>query len=114
MVEFKFAYKDFPTSFQTFEIDQVFSNIESSLRRIMRLKSLKPPSNQNELLDIASNSQDDDFPIFRTPSEKDSYQTVATFLYDLNEKTMSIFIKKPSTTSYKPFIKISMNSYILS
>ncbi len=78
------------------------------MQRITRLKILKQPTNLKELLDIASNSQDKDFPIFRAPTEIDGYQTVASVLFDLNEKTMSIHIEKPSL-NYKPFIKLLVN-----
>lgn len=59
------------------------------------------------MLDIASDTCDIEFPIFRIPSMSDGAMTVATAVFDLNEKTMSVYVCKPSIT-YKPLFKLQM------
>ena len=65
-------------SFDRIKDEQVTSKIESSLHRKIRLNVIKQPSCLKDLLDIASDSVDIEFPIFRTPRITDGALTVAT------------------------------------
>ena len=56
---------------------QVPDRVESSINRLDRLKEIVEPDNLNDLLKIASDNQNEHFPIFRTPCETDKAQTVA-------------------------------------
>lgn len=48
------------------------------MHRIARIKELKPPENLKEILDLASDDNDNHYPIFRTPRKTDKALTVAT------------------------------------
>ena len=71
-------------SFDRIKEEQVSHKIESSVHRRIRLKVLKPPNSLKDILDIASDACDVEFPIFRTPSLTDHSLTVATGKLNLN------------------------------
>ncbi len=50
----------------------------SSWRRKERVKQLDKPKSENDLLAIASDNEDKDYPIYREPSATDPGKTVST------------------------------------
>lgn len=48
------------------------------MHRIARINQLKAPENLKEMLDLASDDTDKEYPIFRTPRKTDKCLTVAT------------------------------------
>lgn len=54
-------------SYERISTDEFSKNSESSLHRIARIKQIKPPINLKEMLDLASDDNDPEYPIFRTP-----------------------------------------------
>jgi len=56
---------------------QVPDRVESSLNRLDRLKEMTEPEDLNDVLKIASDQQNEHFPIFRKPNQIDKAQTVA-------------------------------------
>lgn len=65
-------------SYERIEIDEVLNM--SSLKRKERTERINPPTNLKELLDITSDTDDSNYPIFRTPRKNDpsELQTIAT------------------------------------
>jgi hypothetical protein len=66
------------TSFQTISELQVPDKVESSMNRLETIGALKTPNNIEDLLKIASNNDNEKYPVFRMPNEYDKAQTVAT------------------------------------
>ncbi|RNA13957.1 acyl-coenzyme A:6-aminopenicillanic-acid-acyltransferase 40 kDa form-like, partial [Brachionus plicatilis] len=87
--------------YERIEIEEVLN--KSSKRRKERIEVIDAPTSLKDLLDISSDTCDSNYPIFRTPRKNDpsELQTIATALFDLNSKTLSIFVKKPSD-NYQP------------
>jgi len=93
-------------SFQIMSEIQVSDRVESSLNRLERLKELCEPKNLNDVLIIASDNQNEHFPIFSNPCETDKAQTVAVAVFDFMKKTMSIYVDRPIDS--EPLLKILM------
>ncbi len=54
-------------SYERINTEEFSKNSESSSHRIKRIKKLKIPENLEDMLDLASDDFDTEFPIFRTP-----------------------------------------------
>ena len=50
----------------------------SSWRRGMRVRKIENPSTTEEVLEIAGDNEDTEYPIYREPSNTDTGKTVAT------------------------------------
>ena len=66
------------SSYERLCTDEVEIKLISSLHRKEIIKNSKQPDNKIDLLNLASDDSDPDYPIYRTPSLTDLSQTTAT------------------------------------
>lgn len=78
----------------------------SSMHRMQRVKELAPPTTIDDLKTILGDTSDKQYPIFRTAKPPDSGATLATGIFDFDQKMFYIFRDNPVTQS--PLMTISM------
>jgi len=75
----------------------------SSVHRKKRVQSLPIPRTLDEAMNIAADTGDKEYPIFRSQIPPDEVATVAIVLFDLSEGTALVWLDNPTTS--KPVYK---------
>ncbi|XP_060066549.1 beta-alanyl-dopamine/carcinine hydrolase-like [Ylistrum balloti] len=70
-------------------------NLSSTIARMKRILEFKAPSTAQEVKTILGDTQNAEYPIYRTPSATDIGKTVATALFDLKERQMELYLDNP-------------------
>ncbi|XP_055343765.1 beta-alanyl-dopamine/carcinine hydrolase-like [Paramacrobiotus metropolitanus] len=85
--------------YERIRVKQNPDNIVSSVHRQNRAKQFPVPQNVENVLNILGDTADADYPIYRTPNEKDGGCTIAVALFDLRNMTLSVYRDNPKTSS---------------
>jgi hypothetical protein len=63
------------------------------------MSAMRPAETKKDLLEMISDTKDENFPIWRTKNGKDECSTLATVLFDVGEKEVTVFGKRPAIPS---------------
>ncbi|CAH1230212.1 Hypp288 [Branchiostoma lanceolatum] len=74
----------------------------STEHRKARVAQMANPYDLKNIVDILGDTQDPDYPIFRTPNKKDDAETVATGIYDFSQGHFSVYLDNPKNTEGYP------------
>ncbi|OQV12691.1 hypothetical protein BV898_13012 [Hypsibius exemplaris] len=85
--------------YERIRVKQNPENIVSSIHRQNRAKQFPLPTSASDVLAFLGDTADTDYPVFRTPTEKDGGCTIATALFDLKAMTMAVYRDNPKTSA---------------
>lgn len=71
------------------------------------MERIGSPTTIDEVVDLLSNDEDQDYPIFRRGTEKDIVLTIATGIFDFNRREWSLYADNAKNT--KPIAIFPMN-----
>lgn len=71
------------------------------------MDNLGLPTNIDAVIDMLSNDEDQDYPIYRRGTEKDIVLTIATGIFDFNRREWQLYADNAKHA--KPIAKFSMN-----
>eukprot|EP00762_Andalucia_godoyi_P000789 ANDGO_03900.mRNA.1 hypothetical protein NAEGRDRAFT_82752 len=70
----------------------------SSIHRLARALQFSPPKTEYDMLNILSDTQDSEYPIFRSSKTPDTVSTVCTVVFDLQQAKARIWVGNPLKT----------------
>jgi hypothetical protein len=71
------------------------------------METLGLPTNIGEVVDMLSNDDDQDYPIYRRGTEKDIVLTIATGIFDFNRREWRLYVDNAKNS--RPIATFSMN-----
>lgn len=79
----------------------------SSNGRHRVMENLGLPTTIGEVIDMLSNDDDQDYPIYRRGTEKDIVLTIATGIFDFNRREWRLYVDNAKNS--QPIASFSMN-----
>ena len=95
----KTLFWTFACRYERITVKENAGNIVSSIHRQDRANQFQIPKSAHDILEFLGDTADAEYPVFRTPNEKDGGCTIATALFDLKEMTMSVYRDNPKVSS---------------
>ncbi|XP_077989942.1 beta-alanyl-dopamine/carcinine hydrolase-like [Glandiceps talaboti] len=80
----------------------------SSGHRQQRINEFKIPECSNDMLEIMSDTNNEDYPIHRGRSKQDSAVTAVVAMFDFKREILSLFKDNPKKTNYEPIRELSL------
>ncbi|XP_076441243.1 beta-alanyl-dopamine/carcinine hydrolase-like [Babylonia areolata] len=95
-------------AYQHLKVPELGGKLQSSIRRAQRVRELPPPRRLRQALDIAADTHDPEFPIFRTPRPTDPAQMVCTAVFDVLNNEMRVYGDRDGLLSDTPAVKLPL------
>lgn len=80
----------------------------SSSRRHMKAQTYPPPRMLTDAMSILGDSTDPEYPIYRTPRPTDLGETVATVVFDIDNRKMTVYMDNPSLKDTEPVLVLPL------
>lgn len=81
---------------------------KSTFERTKRAEEMKPPENIEEIKNILGDTENKEYPIYRTKSSTDTNATVSTAIFDLTNRTLEIYVDNVKN-NVKPLITLPLS-----